>query len=373
MNYVTDTFKQPTVLAVFVSVGIHLLAFSGLQAATRQTLDPKAPLAVDVVELNPGDIDRLPDFVQQQLATENPDPSLNSSALPSLPGNTTRLNPGEVNSAEFYSQNFNSPYLDSFIGSLPPPPPEGWFSGSSAPVLADPIPLGSPNLAPPPVVEDNLQQEQVIPLPPLTAAKPVAPSAPANPSPAQTPTAIVPPSREETILEEAMENPSIETVDPPSQDLLPSAVSEIQALQDEYRDRYSYDPAGTSMGEATAMLSNLLVEMRSATNQPELVPEAPISDTLAFPDPICPQNAGGVAIVVLVDPQGYVIESQLIRSSGYWVLDDQALASVNQRNFTSQAQGRYTVYQYLISFADLDRVCRVNNARTQESGNGEAV
>ena len=66
-----------------------------------------------------------------------------------------------------------------------------------------------------------------------------------------------------------------------------------------------------------------------------------------------------------MDAQGYLIESRLIRSSGYEVLDQQALENVNQRSFSSQANGRYTLYQYLLSFADLDGVCFTENAHSQ--------
>lgn len=363
-NVLTDTFKQlkqPTVIAFFVSLGIHLLAFSGLQAATRRTLDPKPALAVDVVELSIGDIERLPTFVQEELAPGNSNSS--TVLFPPLPGGTnlrtTLPEPNGTNGQEFYGQNFNSPYLDSFIGSLPPPPPDGLFNGSSTPILADPIPLGAPNLAPSPL-------ETALP----AQAKPSQTNpVPSNPTP-QAPTSSSPPSiapGESTILETDPEPNPPNTVDPSSEPLLASAVSQMQALQAEYRDRYSYDPAGTSMGEATATLQTLLIEMRSATNQPELVPESPISDTLPFPDPVCPQNTGGVAILVLTGPQGDFIKSELIRSSGYKTLDDQALASVKQRDFTSQAKGRYTIYQYQISFSDLDRICRVDNANAGHS------
>ena len=102
--------------------------------------------------------------------------------------------------------------------------------------------------------------------------------------------------------------------------------------------------------------------MRTATGQPDLQPEAPIQVRLAFPDPVCPHDVGTTAIVVLVDGQGYVIKSHLIRSSGYDFLDQKAMANVNQRQFSGQAKGRYTLYEYQVNFADLDRVCFTDNA-----------
>lgn len=363
-NVLTNTLKQPTLIAFFVSLGIHLLAFSGLQAATRRTVDPKPALAVDVVELSLGDIERLPSFVQEAFAPGNTNPSTQGS--PPLPGGnnlqTSLPNPNATNGQEFYGQNFNSPYLDAFIGSLPPPPPEGFFSGSSTPILADPIAVDSSNLAPPRLATELPTQPQTLPANPV----PSNPTPQVSDSPNTSSSTIAAPSLENTILETNVETESQPSspsgVDPLSEPLLASAVSQMQALQAEYRDRYSYDPARTTVGEATATLSSLLIEMRSATNQPELVPESPIFDTLPFPDPVCPRNTGGVAILVLTGPQGDFIKSELIRSSGYRVLDDQALESVRKRDFTSQAKGRYAIYQYLISFSDLDRVCRVDNA-----------
>ena len=152
-NALSSQLNQPSVFAVFASLGIHLLVFSGLQAATREPPSSTTPASVDVVELSADDIGRLPGVVQQQLPTNNSAnnsnpsfalfPPLPGQALPGLPGQmgplpNPGLNPGlNPNSQqEFYSSNFGAPYLDTFLNTLPPPPPGGgWFSGSSVPIL----------------------------------------------------------------------------------------------------------------------------------------------------------------------------------------------------------------------------------------------
>jgi len=384
-NALSSQFNQPSVFAVFASLGIHLLVFSGLQAATREAPSSTTPASIDVVELSADDIGRLPGVVQQQLPTNNSGnnatqsfalfPPLPGQALPGLPGQvgplpSPGLNPNSQQ--EFYSSNFGAPYLDTFLNTLPPPPPGGgWFSGSSVPILPNPVivPGSSAPLPAPP----SLSQEA-----PASGNKPPAPTtqAPQAPQTAVDPRNVTPDPQnsiieipqDQTTIALQPSSPSSSSAQPapdPSETLLPSAVSEIQALQEQYRDRYAYNPAGTSVEEAQALLTDLLVEMRSATGQGDLQPEAGIQVKLAFPDPVCPRNASGIAIVALVDAQGYLIESRLIRSSGYEVLDQQALDNVNQRSFSGQANGRYMLYQYLLSFSDLDGVCFTDNARLQ--------
>ncbi|MGA1133443.1 MAG: hypothetical protein ACO31I_14500 [Prochlorotrichaceae cyanobacterium] len=384
-NALPNNLNQSSLFAVLVSIGIHLLAFSGLQAATRQTPRSETPASVDVVELSAGDLERLPDFVQQQL---NPNTGEQSFALfPPLQGQTgglpgPNLPPtvsGDPNlDSQFYSSNFNSPYLDTFLNNLPPPPPEGgWFSGSSVPILPNPVVIPESNAqplpGPPQISQPSFPRGQSSQTP--TAGSPPSPTAsqPTGSSPAaapQNPSQQNPiPNPVDSIIE-IPQGPSQVAVRPqptpnPTETLLPSAVSEIQALQEKYRDRYAYNPAQTSVGEAQALLTSLIAEVQAATGQEDLQPEPSIQIKLAFPDPVCPRNAGGISIAVLVDAQGYLIESRLLRSSGYDALDDIALANVNQRSFAGQANGRYTLYQYLASFADLDGVCFADTARLE--------
>jgi outer membrane biosynthesis protein TonB len=377
INALPSQLNQPSVFAVLASLGIHLLAFSGLQAATRQPTRTQAPASVDVVELSADDIGRLPNVVQQQFPTNNPNQTF--ALFPPLPGQmgplpNPALNPdGDPRqNSQFYSSNFNAAYLDTFLNTLPPPPPGGgWFSGGSVPILPNPvvIPGSSAPLPAPPTLSQGAPAPANKPPAPTTQA-PEAPQTtvdPRNLTPDPQNSIIEIPQNQTTIAAQP-QTPSPESAQatPDSGDEpLPSAVSEIQALQEQYRDRYAYNPAGTSVEEAQALLTDILVEMRSATGQADLLPETGIQVKLAFPDPVCPRNASGIAIVALVDAQGYLIESRLIRSSGYEVLDQQALENVNQRSFSSQANGRYTLYQYLLSFADLDGVCFTENAHSQ--------
>jgi hypothetical protein len=389
-NALVSQLNQPSVFAVLASLGIHLLVFSGLQAATREPPSSKTPASVDVVQLSADDLERLPNVVQQQLPSNGSSQSM--ALFPPLPGQMGPLpNPNfplkpktdPLQDPQFYSSNFNSPYLDTFLNTLPPPPPGGgWFSGSSVPILPNPVVVpGSNNPLPAP---PQLSQEApAVPnkTPAQSAQAPQASQDPQAPQVSVDPRNLTPdpqnsiieiPQNQTTIAAQPL-SPSPATPQPapdPSETLLPSAISEIQALQEQYRDRYAYNPAGTSVEEAQALLTDLLVEMRSATGQADLQPEAGIQVKLAFPDPICPRNASGIAIVALVDGQGYLIQSRLIRSSGYDVLDQQALDNVNQRSFSGQANGRYMLYQYLLSFADLDGVCFTDNARTQPDADG---
>lgn len=375
MNHaLSNNLSKPGLFAVFASVGIHLLAFSGLQAATRQTPSSQTPSSVDVVELSSDDIDRLPEFVQQQL---NPNTANQSLALfpllqtqpESLSNPNANLSPNATIDPQFYSSNYNSPYLDTFLNTLPPPPPGGgWFSGSSVPILTDPLVLPDPQLGSQQSSQQALPAPANLPAPPAGEA-PAESSVQTSPqiqTQPQIPSASVPsaslPNPVDSIIEIPQEKPEVAARPQPNPTFLPSAISQIQALQEEYRDRYTYNPEGTSVEEAQALLTNLVAEIRSATGQTDLQPEAGIQVKLAFPDPVCPRSAHGIAIVVLVDAQGYLIESRLLRSSGYEVLDQLALDNVKQRTFTGQANGRYTLYQYLFSFADLDGICFTDQA-----------
>ena len=392
MDSLTLSLRQPTVLATFASIGIHLLAFSGLQVLTRETIDLQGPTSVDVVELTPGQIDRLPDFVQQDLQNASStsvfsplsgvDPTVpNSTGAPLNNAQLPAANPQDPN--QFYSQNFNSPYLDTFIGSLPPPPPNtNWFDGSTPPILTNPIPLGDPNLAPPPQVSTTL------PLPPNNA--PTTPTVSQDPPPRPSttatprannasPDASAPPTNSildpETTAAVPPQTPTSTATPapPPADPPLVSAVSEIQELQAQYRERYTYDATNTGLGEITARLGNVLQEMRTAVQQLDLVPEPPIQDTLPFPDPLCPANTGYTSILALVAPDGSLIRADVVGSTGYAFLDNRAKASVQRRNFPPQSQGQYRIYQYQIGFQDLDQLCRVNSTARDTGSRSESA
>lgn len=110
-----------------------------------------------------------------------------------------------------------------------------------------------------------------------------------------------------------------------------------------YRDRYgrrsliTLDPgaAGSALGEIQGGEAKLQIQRL----------------TLAFPDPLCPEDAEEAWIVAKVDGDGTVIiPPELIKATGYDALDRAAEARIRHQGLPTP--GSLTLYQYVITFED---------------------
>jgi hypothetical protein len=143
------------------------------------------------------------------------------------------------------------------------------------------------------------------------------------------------------------------------------AANELQALLDQYADLYAYNPSGTGVGDATGKLQAWLSEVRSVTGDPQLFPRQE-GTTATFPDPICPNVAATVA--VLVGEYG-VVRGDLIRSTGYDVLD-QVAKDAAKGSSPAASDAPYDAYLYEVNFSDSNGICRIDSAMGSGSGQG---
>lgn len=408
----------PTYAAAVASVGLHALFFSLLQAHVDRQFELETSQTVEVVELSNEALQQLPDFARPGLPSdlENSYPSLPPVAFNS--GETDFSTEFDIENPlsqtfalqESYPQTFTEP-LPYNWGPLPPPPVDWSQTLPVPPVLPNlvqlpsipeastglpPIPDTSTEIPPSPTqvaplseplpptsvedlepsVEDlepsevevqpqtplQSQAELLAPLAqPPAVTSPAPTSAPGQtnaPTPSEGSASAQSPSPSQDVQPSPGPAATIAAVPQPEQETIDEQQQALQALQEQYRHQYAYNSAGTSPGEAAANLERWLGEIRSATQKQDLTPQSPQSNTLAFQDPVCPRNVGPAGIVILIDAYGNPVTSpQLILSTGYNILDQDAIANVGGRGFS--ATGDYEVYQYYIGFQDLNGVCQV--------------
>lgn len=78
----------------------------------------------------------------------------------------------------------------------------------------------------------------------------------------------------------------------------------------------------------------------------------PITDSIRSPFDIKVPDVTPAGIAVLVDPEGKIVETELIRSTGYKQINDLAIAQMKKRSFS--ATGKYEAYHYFIEVDQKD-------------------
>ncbi len=326
-------WKQPTFLASLVSIGLHGLVFAVLDLTPPASSETEEVLqSIEVVELSPAELQRLPNFAVPT-APATPAFSLPTSELPSLANISQDLEAlaqlGSNAIAQSPSGPSGSPLPQYNWSNWLPPPPQTL----PAPAALPPIQPGRPIALPQPL---NPAAPPVEPWSPT----PTTPTTPSSPTSANTPNP-------------APNSSSSSPISTSARDLLPNANTTTSAPPqppvDPYaalRDRYSRHSVGaTDPGSALGELSALTGGSWSGVplNKPENI-------SLAFPDAVCPEDAGSAGVAVKVSPAGVAEEVEVYLETGYSALDEDARLYFGRKSYPTADSAK--IYQYGVTYED---------------------
>jgi TonB family protein len=325
---------QPTNIAIAASVLIHgAFLYFGIpyinSELPEENDNPDLTRNVPIIELTPEEQTRLPNLEQElpEIPIFNSAPDLPSTqGLPPLPPLPPAFAPGASLQPIFTPFSSNLPSIP-----LPPPPPPMSFPSSSGSLILPPPP--PPNKLP---ISRNLPA----PPPPLNSEiKPSFPNSPQSFSP-QTPTDN---TRSITPIQPTQTEPSREQIIAKRQQNLLASIDRLgRNLQKDERN--------TSPEEGNKNYLNWLTKIKAA--KPTI---ANLNGT--YPKDACLRGLEGSASYgVLVNTQGKVVETELIRSAGYPILNKQALRDVYAETYINQT-GQLQPFQVNVNFNRNDRVC----------------
>ncbi|MEB3358910.1 MAG: hypothetical protein VKK04_19450 [Synechococcales bacterium] len=333
--------RQPGWWAVVSSVGFHGLLFVVLPllpAPSSRASEPDIAGPVEVVELSPDQLARLPDFS----GTE-------AIARPSIPD-------GE----ELYS--FDE--FDEFSAIAPDLPTASPIPAPFPGITTLPLPPRFPPTLPPQTIRDWLRQSPPLtPGPPLnelpTESPVTEPEVTPETPPVNTAEDLKPP------LPDQAEGPdpadSAASTPTPAPEPSPEEIAQrrqeaLLAEQQRLQEQFAFNPFGESQVEDAFSAFNTSAKGINATQG------EPLTLALPYPSGACPLNfeEGQVIQAVwgaFVDGEKQVLgspEPVLIYSSGYEFFDDIALEAVTSGAFTSLISGDATgnrAYIVTVEFA----------------------
>ncbi|MFB2836336.1 energy transducer TonB [Floridanema evergladense] len=115
---------------------------------------------------------------------------------------------------------------------------------------------------------------------------------------------------------------------------------------------YGYDATNTRELDANATFNDWWKDkVRQYSNRLN-APKKPFDDTVRSSFKIKLPSVSQAGIAVLVDPEGKILETKLIQSTGYNQLNDLAIDQVKKRDFP--ASGKYEIYQYRFAIDQKD-------------------
>ncbi|MFM7428178.1 MAG: hypothetical protein ACKO7W_24805 [Elainella sp.] len=334
--------RSPSTIAALASLGAHGLVFGLLpfwpDSATRAT-EAEIRNPVEVVELTPAEQSRLPQMV----------------TLP--PVELPPLLPPTASSDLFKSPGLPKPPTSSTLprsDSLLAPPP--------------PLPIFIPPVAPPPMPTFTLRLPSAPPIAIQPAPISPAPAAPSSPSPAPSspspaasspsPSVAVEPSPEGAENAPGESGDQVATAPSPSPRTQADIQQDLLARQQELRELYTYNAAGTSVADAnTSFLSWYSEAMGKDYAEGEARPEQQVVKT-EYPKLACPLKQSRNAVVgVVVDAENRVVgEPAILQSSGYRLFNQEALNVAKAYNFENET-GSQQVYLLRINFDYSEEVC----------------
>lgn len=115
---------------------------------------------------------------------------------------------------------------------------------------------------------------------------------------------------------------------------------------------YGYNIANTSIPQGLANYEQWRTEKIKKYGGRLNSKRTPITDSIRSPFDIKVPDVTPAGIAVLVDPEGKIVETELIRSTGYKQLNDLAIAQMKKRSFS--ATGKYEAYHYFIEVDQKD-------------------
>lgn len=362
-DYARLVLREPIYLSAIASLGLHGLLWVILPILPIRSSEPSevgVQRPVDLVELTPQELARLPDFATDPSAFPALPPGADLYSLNPLPGSNSLTPvpglPSAPPSASLLPPFFAPPPLPSTTNfdfpALPPVPQD------APPLVLEPEPLGAPpadTIPPPsPLPEDAPSAPATDPVPEDGTEAPPDGDMAARPEPTAEPTVspTASPTAEGSI-------PSPNPSPSPARELLLARNRELQEL-------YAFNEAGTGEGEArSAYVSwfegavNWLGDDWDEKNARE------IEIAGAYPKAACRlENLRGTAVVgVLVDASGAVVgdpEPRVLQSSGYRILNQRALEAAKRHRFEAAETNR--AYLVAVTFAPNPEVCPSQDA-----------
>jgi outer membrane biosynthesis protein TonB len=318
------TLRHPSSLALLASIGIHGLLWMG--APLFSPANPEQPdthRTVEIVELNPIEQLRLPDFATPEVQAIQPSPQSSPNTVSSPP-------PAPP-----------SPF-DQF-DPIVPPPPVTWI-----PPIFNITPLTIPRRP----VTQQTPKPQTSPTPQPTPTTSTSPTA--SPSPEASPA----PTRPAKIPQ--------------------AAIDHLRNLQ--ARGLNVYDAIGTTEGEATGKAGEWLARLQKpeSTDAGLKITEdslktfkTPIILEVPYPpevDPASLSKAGEAIVGVIVNQDGKVAEEpELIRSTGYQRLNRAALAIAKVYEPELKPTGNTQIYVFRISFVTKPEDAKPQDAKPENA------
>jgi TonB family protein len=324
---------QPTNLAIAASALIHgaflYFGFPYINSELPEENDnPDLTRNVPIIELTPEEQTRLPNLEQQlpDIPIVDRAPDLSSmQGLPPLPPLPPAIAPGSSLQPVFTPFSSDLPSIP-----LPPPPPPMPFPSSQS--------INLPPLPPP----SKLPISKNLPAPPPPLNSEIKPSFPNSP---QTFSPQVPTDNTQPV---APIQPT--QIEPNREQIIAKRQQNLLASIDRLGRNLQKDERNTSPEEGNKNYLNWLAKIKAA--KPTITN---LNGT--YPKDAClRQIEGSASYGVLIDTQGKVVESELIRSSGYPVLNKQALRDINASTYINQT-GQLQPFQVNVNFKHDDRVC----------------
>jgi TonB family protein len=325
---------QPTQTAIIISVALHLLLLKyGLPKLSLAHKNSAENLPVPFVELSPLEQTRLPNLSPEPTWNNLPLPAgVRPFALPpSIPTNPNlfpNLSPVPLPPPP---QNFNLP-------PLPPIPPLPSFPSTD--IKLPPVGDISSIPAPPPLPPIDSEGGEAI--------KPASePEPPAKRSPEEKPPEEKPP----------------QAVAPPQPQPQPQIPPEqIAAQRQQQLDRgvrnlsASLKEEKTSTTDEEARTNYVAWLNKVGRSQPEKLPEK-LDMNGTYPRDACIRRLEGKTVYgILVNPQGKVIDLDLIKSGGYSIFNQQASEDIAARPFKNDT-GKPKPYQVTVDFKYDPEIC----------------
>lgn len=321
--------KNPSAISAIASLGLHGLLFILLPLlpyASIKATEPEIKESVAVLELTPEEQKRLPDFPATpsiELPPIAEPPKTNSSDLFSLSDIPKA-------SAPSTSDSLLTPPLPIFI----PPAPPVQIPSFSIPIPTTPI-RPAPQAAPSPAPQSSQS-----PTP--------SPSASAEPTP--VPSVAVEPGPESPQAEANAEpSPAPRTQEQIRQDLV--------ARQQELRELYTYNPAGTSVGAAQTTFADWFYEKLGKTGE-DFDNRKQVEVAAEYPKLACPLKQTRTAVVgAMVDADNKIVgEPKIVQSSGYQLFNQEALNAIQSYEFDNSI-GAEQLFLVTFKFNYNEEIC----------------
>ncbi len=403
---VPPTFRQPVLLCVLASLGVHGLFAANIQHINFYSKSIKLPPTVQVVELSPEQVSRVYPATSPKLSftplkslspslsilpvpsADNivpppaPEDFMQASSLPVWPTNIPLPPPGNSPGLPTYrlppvvSQGSNSNNINS--GSI-------GFSPNSNPSLSfvpgPPLSFDNSNL-PPSEQPGQLKQQGSLPqgdelalrqqlirelgqdvdCPPMFNNANCTPKTPNQNDNTNTPPNTPPPEN----------NPNVQPSNPKG-----SILAGLEkGLQQQPPNSNPKTPEGTVNEQQTAMLEggNAYLNWVNGllTNYPNLEMTSPIVANRLYPAAACEQKLTGKALVgVAVSETGEIVQGpEVLLATGSPVLDDAAKAAVGEMKFDPTNSPKAYQIQFLFNS---EENCKTVNNQTPEPANTPAA